>query len=155
QPFAEELKREGFRDALLLGMGGSSLGPEVLARTLGQTPGWPRLHILDSTDPAQIRATESALDLARTLVIVSSKSGSTIEPNLLTDYFCPRVAAATGRDRAGSRFVAVTDPGSPLEQRAKAAGFRHLFHGVPSIGGRYSVLSAFGLVPAAAAGYDL
>ena len=113
------------------------------------------LRILDSTDPAQIRAIEATLDLAKTLFIVSSKSGSTTEPNILKDYFYKRVADAVGKDKAGRHFIAITDPGSSLEKTAKAEGFRHIFHGVPSIGGRYSVLSAFGLVPAAAAGIDV
>ena len=155
EAFAEEVRRDGFEDVLLLGMGGSSLGPEVLARTFGPQPGFPRLHILDSTDPAQIKTTADAIDLARTLFIVSSKSGSTLEPNVFRDYFLDSVKAALGADKAGSRFVAVTDPGSALETAAKADGFRHVFHGDPSIGGRYSVLSAFGLVPAAAMGLDV
>ena len=153
--FADEVRREGFKDALLLGMGGSSLGPEVLAETFGSAPGFPRLHVLDSTDPAQVRATEQAVDLGRMLVIVSSKSGSTLEPNIFRDYFFDRVKAVTGIDEAGRRFVAVTDPNSSLEKAAHAAGFRRVFHGEPSIGGRYSVLSAFGLVPAAASGIDI
>jgi transaldolase/glucose-6-phosphate isomerase len=155
QAFAEEIKGAGFKDAVLLGMGGSSLGPEVLARTLGGKSGWPRLRILDSTDPAEIGATRSAVDLAKTLFIVSSKSGSTTEPHLLKDYFHGCVADAIGRDAAGGHFVAVTDPGSPLDEMAKADGFRRIFYGTPSIGGRYSVLSAFGLVPAAATGIDV
>jgi transaldolase/glucose-6-phosphate isomerase len=150
--FAEEIKRNGFTDAVLLGMGGSSLGPEVLAAVLGRNNGWPRLHILDSTVPAQIRAIEQQLDLAKTLFVVSSKSGSTTEPNVLKDYFLKRVADETGK--AGPRFIAITDPGSSLEKHAKEQGFRRIFHGVPSIGGRYSVLSPFGLVPAAIAGID-
>jgi transaldolase/glucose-6-phosphate isomerase len=152
--FAQEVKREGFTDILLLGMGGSSLGPEVLAQVFGRREGWPRLHILDSSDPAQISAAEAAIDLSRTLFIVSSKSGSTIEPNLLKDYFLDRVTHAAGGDRGRRQFVAVTDPGSSLDKTAGAA-MRCVFHGIPSIGGRYSVLSAFGLVPAAAAGIDL
>jgi transaldolase/glucose-6-phosphate isomerase len=155
ETFAQEIKREGFKDALLLGMGGSSLGPEVLATTFGHKGGWPRLRILDSTVPAQIRAIESTLDLGKTLFIVSSKSGSTTEPNIFKDYFYKRVADAVGKDKAGRHFIAITDPGSSLEKTAKAESFRHLFYGVPSIGGRYSVLSAFGLVPAAAAGIDV
>jgi transaldolase/glucose-6-phosphate isomerase len=155
QAFAEEIKGAGFRDAVLLGMGGSSLGPEVLARTLGGRSGWPKLRILDSTDPAQIAATRSAVDLAKTLFIVSSKSGSTTEPNLLKNYFQSCVADAIGRNAAGRQFVAVTDPGSPLDEMAKADGFRRIFYGTPSIGGRYSVLSAFGLAPAAATGIDV
>ncbi|HVV92281.1 MAG TPA: bifunctional transaldolase/phosoglucose isomerase [Hyphomicrobiales bacterium] len=155
EAFAQEVKKEGFTDALLLGMGGSSLGPEVLALTFGNASGFPILRIVDSTDPAQIRAAEAAVDLAKTLFIVSSKSGSTTEPNILKDYFFDRVAATIGADKAASRFVAVTDPGSSLEKLAKSEGFRRVFLGDPAIGGRYSVLSPFGLVPAAAAGIDL
>ncbi len=151
--FAQEVRDDGFTDALLLGMGGSSLGPEVLAQIFGHKPGWPKLRILDSTDPAQIRETQAKIDLAKTLFIVSSKSGSTTEPNILNDYFRERVAQTIGN--AGRNFVAVTDPGSSLEETARRLQFRHVFHGVPSIGGRYSVLSAFGLVPAAVAGIDL
>ena len=150
-----EVKREGFTDAVLLGMGGSSLGPEVLAETFGQVPGFPRFRILDSTDPAQVRALEQAIDLKTTLFIVSSKSGSTLEPNVFRDYFLARVREVLGADKAGSRFVAVTDPGSAMEAAAKQDGFRHIFHGEPTIGGRYSILSAFGFVPAAVCGYDL
>jgi transaldolase/glucose-6-phosphate isomerase len=153
--FAKALKRDGFTDAVLLGMGGSSLGPEVLAAVLGPNAGWPRLHILDSTVPAQIMAIEKEIDLAKTLFIVSSKSGSTTEPNALKDYFFKRVADATGAGKAGQHFIAVTDPGSSLDKLAKEQGFRQIFHGVPSIGGRYSVLSPFGLVPAAIAGIDV
>jgi transaldolase/glucose-6-phosphate isomerase len=155
QAFAQQVKREGFTDILLLGMGGSSLGPEVLSLTFERKAGWPTLRILDSTDPAQIKATETAVDLARTLFIVSSKSGTTTEPNVLKDYFLARVADTVGRDKTGGRFVAITDPGTPLEETAKADGFRAVFHGRPSIGGRYSVLSPFGLVPAAATGIDV
>src|SRR5262249_13853496 len=148
--FAEQVKREGFTDILLLGMGGSSLGPEVLSLTFEQKAGWPALRILDSTDPAQVQAAETAVDLTTTLFIVSSKSGTTTEPNVLKEYFFARVADAVGRDKAGGRFVAITDPGTPLEETAKADGFRAVFHGRPSIGGRYSGLSPFGLVPAPA-----
>jgi len=155
QAFAEEVRREEFKDALLLGMGGSSLGPEVLASVFGAKAGYPRLRILDSTVPAQIEAIEQTLDLARTLFIVSSKSGSTTEPNILKDYFFKRVADAVGAAKAGRHFIAVTDPGSSLEKAAKAQNFRQVFFGVPSIGGRYSVLSPFGLVPAAIAGIDI
>ena len=111
--------------------------------------------MLDSTDPAQIKTIERAIDLGKTLFIVSSKSGSTLEPNIFMDYFFDRVGAVRGKDKAGEHFVAVTDPGSPLERRAKQLRFAHIFHGVPSIGGRYSVLSKFGLVPAAAMGLDV
>lgn len=153
--FAEQVKQSGFTDVVLMGMGGSSLGPEVLGETFGRQSGWPRSHMLDSTDPAQIKTVERTIDLAKTLFIVSSKSGSTLEPNIFMDYFFDRVGAALGKDKAGERFVAVTDPGSPLEQRAKDLRFAHIFHGVPSIGGRYSVLSKFGLTPAAAMGLDV
>jgi transaldolase/glucose-6-phosphate isomerase len=153
--FAEEVKQRGFTDVVLLGMGGSSLGPEVFGETFGRQSGWPRFHMLDSTDPEQIRALERAVDLGTTLFIVSSKSGSTLEPNIFMEYFHDRVAAVRGLDKTGEHFVAVTDPGSSLEQRAKQLRFAHIFHGVPSIGGRYSVLSKFGLVPAAAMGVDV
>jgi transaldolase/glucose-6-phosphate isomerase len=140
---------------VLLGMGGSSLGPEVLAATFGRQSGWPRFHMLDSTDPAQIRAIERAVDLGETLFIVSSKSGSTLEPNIFMEYFFERVATVRGKEKTGEHFVAVTDPGSSLERRAKELRFARIFHGVTTIGGRYSVLSKFGLVPAAAMGIDV
>ena len=152
--FAEEIRSEGFTDAVVLGMGGSSLGPEVLAETFGPRAGFPRLRILDSTDPAEVRAVERAVDLRHTLFIVASKSGSTLEPNVFRDYFLARMREEVG-DRAGRHFVAVTDPGSAMEKAARAGGFRRIFYGVPEIGGRYSVLSAFGLVPAAASGIDV
>ena len=153
--FAEQVKKVGFTDVVLLGMGGSSLGPEVLSETFGRQAGWPRFHMLDSTDPAQIRTIEQAVDLGKTLFIVSSKSGSTLEPNIFMDYFLDRVGAVRGKDKAGERFIAVTDPGSPLERRANQLRFACVFHGAPSIGGRYSVLSKFGLAPAAAIGLDV
>jgi transaldolase / glucose-6-phosphate isomerase len=153
--FAENVRRAGFTDALLLGMGGSSLGPEVLAVTFGQKLGFPKLRILDSTDPAQVRAAEQAVTLEKTLFIVSSKSGSTTEPNVLMDYFAHRLRERVGAGKVGSHFVAVTDPGSSLEKLAGEKGFRRVFLGDPAIGGRYSVLSPFGLVPAAAAGIDV
>src|SRR5665213_1425951 len=111
--------------------------------------------MLDSTDPAQINAIEQAIDRDKTLFIVSSKSGSTLEPSIFLDYFFDRVTKVSGKDRAGEHFIAVTDPGSSLERRARQLGFSHIFYGVPSIGGRYSVLSKFGLVPAAAIGIDV
>jgi transaldolase / glucose-6-phosphate isomerase len=153
--FAQQVKQDGFKHALLLGMGGSSLGPDVLAVTFGRQDGWPHLRILDSTVPEQIEAMEADLDLSSTLFIVSSKSGGTTEPNILKDYFFAKVADKAGPDRAGQRFIAITDPGSPLEQHAKEQNFRRTFYGIPSIGGRYSVLSPFGLVPAAIAGLDV
>ncbi len=152
---ANEVKSAGFSDILLLGMGGSSLCPEVLALTYPQTPGFPRLHILDSTDPAQIRSVEKKVDLAKTLFIVSSKSGSTLEPNIYKQYFFERVQQTVGsQDKAGSHFIAITDPGSKMQQVAERDRFRHIFYGLPSIGGRYSALSNFGMVPAAAMGLD-
>lgn len=153
--FAKEVKQRGFTDLVLLGMGGSSLGPEVFGKTFGRQVGWPRFHMLDGTDPAQIKAIEQAVDLSMTLFLVSSKSGSTLEPNIFMDYFLNRVGALRGKDKVGEHFVAVTDPGSSLDRRAKQLGFAHIFYGVPSIGGRYSVLSKFGLVPAAAMGLDI
>jgi transaldolase / glucose-6-phosphate isomerase len=155
QRFSNEIKQAGFTDILLLGMGGSSLCPEVLDKTFGQIKGYPRLRVLDSTDPAQIKAIDSQIDPSKTLFIVSSKSGSTLEPNIFKQYFFERTRQTVGEDKAGSHFVAVTDPGSKMEQVAKADRFRHIFYGVPSIGGRYSALSNFGMVPAAAMGLDL
>jgi transaldolase/glucose-6-phosphate isomerase len=145
---------KGFTDAVVLGMGGSSLGPEVIAATFGTAPGFPQLRILDSTDPAQVRRLETTVRLPTTLFIVASKSGGTTEPNALMEYFFARVGEVSP-GQAGAQFVAVTDPGSSLEKVAQQRGFAHIVHGEPSIGGRYSVLSPFGLVPAAAAGVDV
>jgi len=152
--FADDVRRDGFSHALLLGMGGSSLGAEVIAETFGATPGHPRLIVLDATDPAQIRSVERRIDLARTLFIVSSKSGTTLEPNILMQYFLARAADAVGAVNVGAHAIAITDPGSALEAEARRRGFRRVFHGLPGIGGRYSVMSAFGLVPAAIIGVD-
>ncbi len=152
--FQAEVAQKGFSSVLLLGMGGSSLGPEVLAETFGKQDGFPELHVLDSTDPQQIASFEAKVDLAKTLVIVSSKSGGTLEPNILKAYFFDKMTKAVG-DAAGSHFVAVTDPGSHMEDVARRDGFWKIFHGEKQIGGRYSVLSNFGLVPAAAMGLDL
>ncbi|MEO8811458.1 MAG: bifunctional transaldolase/phosoglucose isomerase, partial [Caulobacteraceae bacterium] len=150
-----EVKAAGYTHALLLGMGGSSLGPEVLAATFAPAPGYPKLLVLDSTDPAQVARVAATIDPARTLFIVSSKSGSTLEPDILHRYFFALAETALGEGRAGSRFVAVTDPGSKLEETARRDGFAHVFHGDPAIGGRYSVLSNFGMVPAAVLGLDV
>jgi transaldolase/glucose-6-phosphate isomerase len=152
---ASDVKSAGFTDILLLGMGGSSLCPEVLDKTFGHVAGFPQLHVLDSTDPAQVKAFDNIVDPAKTLFIVSSKSGSTLEPNIFKQYFFERTTQAVGKDKAGSHFIAVTDPGSKMEQVAKADNFRHIFYGLPSIGGRYSALSNFGMVPAAAMGLDI
>lgn len=153
QDFARDVRAQKFSNVLLLGMGGSSLGSEVLAKALGAAPGYPTLHVLDSTDPEQVRRCEASIDIARTLFIVASKSGTTLEPNVLMDYFFAR-AAAVG-SAAASHFVAITDPGSRLQKTAEQKGFRRTFRGIPSIGGRYSVLSKFGLVPLAATGQDV
>lgn len=155
EDFAHRVKDQHFSDAVVLGMGGSSLGPEVLAQTFARQPGYPKLHVLDSTDPAQVRALQASINLADTLFIVSSKSGGTTEPNVMKDYFFERVSEVIGAEKAGHRFIAVTDPGSSLEKVAAKQGFARTFYGDPAIGGRYSVLSPFGLVPAAAAGIDL
>ena len=153
--FQHRVKGQNFTDAVVLGMGGSSLGPEVLAETFGKQSGFPKLHVLDSTDPAQVRSLQASINIANTLFIVSSKSGGTTEPNVMKDYFFARVSEAIGTDKAGHRFIAVTDPGSSLEKVATKQGFARIFHGDPTIGGRYSVLSPFGLVPAATAGIDV
>jgi glucose-6-phosphate isomerase len=151
----EDIHSTGFTHALLLGMGGSSLCPEVLSLTYGQQPGFPKLHIVDSTDPAQVAAARAAVDLKKTICIVSSKSGSTLEPNILKDYFFSEMAKEVGAGNAGKHFIAVTDPGSKMEAVAKADGFRHIFYGDKTIGGRFSALSNFGIVPAAVAGLDV
>jgi transaldolase / glucose-6-phosphate isomerase len=147
--FAESAKADGLEHAVLLGMGGSSLGPEVIRRSYGEVPGGMRLHVLDSTDPGAVLATERAIELDKTLFIVSSKSGGTIETLSHMRYFYERTGGS------GSQFCAVTDPGSPLVELARERGFRHVFENDPDIGGRYSVLSYFGLVPAACAGVNI
>ncbi len=148
-----EVKQAGFTHLVLLGMGGSSLCPEVLKLTYGQMDGFPELLILDSTDPAQIQTLERQIDLSKTLFIVSSKSGSTLEPNIFNQYFFEKLQQAG--ENAADRLIAITDPGSHLDQTALQEGFRHIFYGVPGIGGRYSALSNFGMVPAAAMGLDV
>lgn len=155
QRLAEDVKKENFSDILLLGMGGSSLGPEVLEETFKRVSGFPQLHVLDSTDPAQVKAFEKKVDLAKTLFIVSSKSGTTLEPNIFKQYFFEQVKKAVGAEKAASRFIAITDPGSKLQQAAEADHFRAILPGVAAIGGRYSVLSNFGMVPAAVMGLDV
>ena len=138
-----------YKHAVLLGMGGSSLGPEVLALILGSQDGGPKLHVLDTSDPGQIDTVVGQIDPAQTLFIVSSKSGSTLEPELLRAFFWELA------DKDGAHFIAVTDPGSKLEETAKHDRFGHIFAGDPAIGGRYSVLSVFGMVPAAVIGIDV
>jgi glucose-6-phosphate isomerase len=151
---AEDAKSAGFTDILLLGMGGSSLCPDVFALTYGKNAGFPQLHVLDSTDPAQVKAIENKINPAKTLFVVSSKSGTTLEPNIFKQYFFEVAKKAVGADQAGSRFIAITDPGSKMQKVAETDRFRHIFAGVPSIGGRYSALSNFGMVPGAAMGLD-
>ncbi|KDE19604.1 transaldolase [Acetobacter aceti 1023] len=154
EAFQAEVKARGFHQVLLMGMGGSSLGPEVLAMTFGKHEGFGHLYVLDSTDPQQVAAFEKKIDPHHTLFIVASKSGSTLEPNIMLAYF-QDLAKRALKEKAGSHFVAITDPGSKLEAFAKAEGFWKIFAGDPQIGGRYSVLSNFGMVPAAAAGVPL
>jgi transaldolase / glucose-6-phosphate isomerase len=152
---AREVANAGVLHAVLLGMGGSSLGAEVLRATFGRVDGFPELHVLDSTDPAQIAATEDAVDLRRTLFIVSSKSGTTLEPNILLQYFMERMRQTVGEHLAGGHFIVVTDSGTALQRVAERGQFRQIFFGAPDIGGRYSVLSNFGLVPALIMGIDV
>jgi transaldolase/glucose-6-phosphate isomerase len=150
-----DVKKAKFKHALLLGMGGSSLCPEVLRLTFGKIKGFPELHVLDSTDPAQIKAMEKKVDLKSTLCIVSSKSGSTLEPNIYKQYFFERVKEKVGEGEVGNRFIAITDPGSKMQHVAETDKFRKIFMGLPSIGGRYSALSNFGMVPGAVMGIDI
>ncbi len=152
--FAAEVRAEGFTHAVLLGMGGSSLAPEVMRRMLGVCPGCLELTVLDNTSPAAVRAVAAAHDPAHTLFVVSSKSGGTIEVAAFERYFFEWSRAARG-DAAGAAFVAITDPGSPLEKLAQERGYRRVFLNPPDVGGRYSALSLFGLVPAALIGADL
>jgi len=149
--FAEDVKSAGFTDVLLMGMGGSSLCPEVLSITFGM----PNFHVLDSTVPAQIKTLESKLDLEKTLFIVASKSGSTLEPNCFKQYFFDRVSEKVGKENAGKQFVAITDPNSKMQKVAEADGFRKIFFGNPEIGGRFSALSPFGMTAASAMGLDV
>jgi len=155
QAFLAEIAGERFDHALLLGMGGSSLCPEVMERTFGPVKGKPQLLVLDSTDPVQVQSFRKRIDPARTLFIVSSKSGSTLEPNIFFQYFWAETVKVIAQDGAGRHFVAITDPGSKMEQVAKEHRFRAIFPGRPSIGGRYSALSNFGMVPAGVLGVDL
>jgi glucose-6-phosphate isomerase len=151
---AAEVKAAGFKSVLLLGMGGSSLCPEVLAVTFGQQPGFPALHVVDSTDPAQVKTVRDKVNLEETLVVVASKSGSTLEPNVLKQYFFAEMRNAVDAGKAGSYFLAITDPGSKIEHVAREDGFRHIFHGDRKIGGRFSALSNFGVIAATVAGLD-
>jgi transaldolase / glucose-6-phosphate isomerase len=153
--FQREVGAENFSHVLLLGMGGSSLAPEVLSFTFGKQRGFPELLILDSTDPAQVKTVADKIDLQNTLFFVSSKSGSTLEPNIFQAYFFERVSRLVGSSRAGKQFVAITDPGSKMQQVAEKNNFRRIFYGDPEIGGRYSALSDFGMIPLAAIGVSV
>ncbi len=153
--FASEIRQGGFHSVVLLGMGGSSLGPEVLRQAFGKVEGYPRLFVLDSTLPDAVRQLTESLDLKRTIFLVSSKSGTTIETMSLYHYFKSLLDKRLGQKWSGKNFVAITDPGNPLTRLAGEKGFLRTFLNPPDIGGRYSVLSYFGLVPAALAGIDI
>lgn len=155
EAFAAKVKAANYSDIVLLGMGGSSLGAEVVYTTIGQQPGFAKFHILDSTDPDELSSLDAKIALETTLFIVASKSGSTLEPNIFKAYYFDKVAKLVGKENAGKQFVAITDPGSKMQKIAEADGFANIFLGDATIGGRFSVLSMFGLVPAAAAGVDL
>lgn len=152
---AAEVKEGDFKYAVVLGMGGSSLCPEVMSLTFTRGEGCPELSILDSTNPEQILAKAKSVDLEETLFIVSSKSGTTLEPNIFLEYFLHLVKEKVGEDKAGYHFIAVTDPDSKLEAFAKQEGFREIYYGKPAIGGRYSALSDFGMIPSAVMGVDV
>ncbi len=152
--FRDEIVQEGITHAVLLGMGGSSLAPQLFQEFFGNAPGHPALIVLDSTDPAQVLGIEKRVDLSKTVFIVSSKSGGTIELLSFFKYFYDRVSAA-GAAEPGKHFIAITDPDTPLEALAKEKSFRRVFFGDPDVGGRFSALTAFGLVPAALIGADI
>ena len=153
--FADEVSHDGFRHVVLFGMGGSSLAAEVLRQTCTSSDGPLPLIVLDSTVPEAVRETEAAIDPVHTLFIVSSKSGTTIEPNALYRFFRDSVDRQLSREQAGANFVAITDTGTPLEQAARDDGFRRIFSPPSDVGGRYSALSHFGLLPAVLAGADI
>jgi len=152
--FSTSIKAAGFKDVFLLGMGGSSLCPEVLKQTFSSAPGYPRLTVLDTTDPKTIQNAETSCELKKTLFILASKSGSTIEMLSLYRYFSAKLQTIVGAD-IGSQFVAITDAGSPLEHIAVEKKFRHVFTTPSDVGGRYSALTYFGLLPAALLGMEL
>jgi len=151
--FADEVRGSGITDVVLLGMGGSSLAPEVFQRTFGNRPGYPTLTVLDSTHPVAVASVGESIDPATTLFVVASKSGTTIEPLSFLEFFWNRVSAVTGTP--GEHFVAITDPGSLLQDLASDRGFRRTFTATPDVGGRYSALTHFGTVPAALIGADI
>jgi glucose-6-phosphate isomerase len=150
--FVRDIREDGFNRALLLGMGGSSLAPEVLHHIFGSVPGYLNLQVLDSTDPAAVLTVSKSIDPARTLFIVATKSGGTIETISFLNYFYRQIVSRMGAVEAGKHFCAITDPGSSLERMARKLNFRMIFLNDPDIGGRYSALSHFGLVPAALMG---
>src|SRR5262249_461776 len=147
------VRNEGFKDVVLLGMGGSSLCPEVFRRTFGKIPGYPELHVLDSTDPATILALKSQVDLQPTPFPLATNSAPTTDPFTSSKYFINQVRHVNG-DRAGENFVAITGPGTLMEAMATGDKFRRIFLNPSDIGGRYSALSYFGMVPAALQGFD-
>ncbi len=151
---SRDVRTAGFTHALMIGMGGSSLCPEVLKSIFGPVAGWPDLSVLDSTDPAQVRTALDGIDIERTIFIVASKSGTTLESRLLMDFFFEKSTAHVGMAAAGRHWIAITDPGSELEATAIDRDFRAVFAGRPSIGGRFSALSDFGMIPAACMGMD-
>ena len=151
--FAESIRSRGFQYVMVCGMGGSSLCPEVLARTFGRQPGFPELLVLDSTDPDVIAAFKERIDIERCLFIIASKSGSTTEPNVFYKFWYEEVSKL--RENPGDNFVAITDPGSPLVDTAAELKFQRTFLNQPDIGGRYSALSYFGMVPAALMGLNV
>jgi transaldolase/glucose-6-phosphate isomerase len=152
--FAESVAKR-FDHVVVLGMGGSSLAPDILRATFPRRPGFPQLHVLDSTDPQQVKALDDRLDIAKTLFIVASKSGTTTEPDAFFRYFFQRTQQVVGGSNAADHFVAITDPGTKLETEAREARFLRVFTNAPDIGGRYSALSYFGMVPASLAGIDI
>ena len=151
--FADKIKADGIRHVIVLGMGGSSLAPEVFQQTFGNAPGYPELQVLDSTHPAAVKAAEARVDLARTLFLVSSKSGTTTETNSFFYYFWDKLKRL--KTDPGANFVAITDPGTALEKLAKERNFRAVFNAPEDVGGRYSALTVFGLLPAALIGADI
>jgi glucose-6-phosphate isomerase len=153
--FVREVREDGLSRILLLGMGGSSLAPEVFGRLFRTRKGFPALDILDTTSPDAVGRAGRGLDPAKTLFIVSSKSGTTVETTSLFNYFYALTRDRLGAVRAGSRFTAITDPGTPLESLARRLGFRRVFSGDPAVGGRFSALTVFGLVPAALKGIEI
>lgn len=153
--FVDEVRKEGFTDALLMGMGGSSLAPEVFRLTFGTGKGFLDLHVLDSTHPEAIIEYEQKLNSETTMYIVSTKSGGTVETMSFMKYFYTSLSEKLGKQSASKHFIAITDPGSGLEDVAKKLNFRKIFLNDPDIGGRFSALSLFGIVPAALAGINI